>query len=60
REHRDQVPGKEKRVIYGALAGAVFQKHIIKSALQEGFFVITQSGDTMKIENPKNFKAKEF
>ncbi|MDR2438845.1 MAG: hypothetical protein LBE12_05690, partial [Planctomycetaceae bacterium] len=39
REHRDQVPGKEKRVIYGALAGAVFQKHIIKSALQEGFFV---------------------
>jgi hypothetical protein len=46
----------KKRVIYGALAGTVFQKHVIKTAWQEGFFVIMQNDNTMKIENLKNFR----
>jgi uncharacterized protein (DUF885 family) len=57
---QDQEPDKKNQVIYGALAGAVFPRHIIDAALSAGFFVIAQSGDTMKFKNSKDFKAKEF
>jgi hypothetical protein len=36
--------------VYGAIAGATFNEGVKKYALKKGFFVIEQSGDTMRIE----------
>jgi hypothetical protein len=36
--------------VYGAIAGAVFSENVKNYAIKKGFFVIEQSGDTMRIE----------
>jgi hypothetical protein len=54
-EHRE----KEKKVI-GALAGAVFADHIKKAVIENGLYAIVQSGDTIKIDVPQDFKPKLF
>ncbi|MDR0336791.1 MAG: hypothetical protein LBI18_06840 [Planctomycetaceae bacterium] len=54
-----QHRGKEKKVI-GALAGAVFADHIKKAVVENGLYAIIQSGDTIKIDVPKDFQPKLF
>ena len=52
--------GKPAKKILGAIAGAIFDEPVKEAALKAGFFVIGQSGDTMKIEIPKDFKPREW
>ena len=47
--------------VYGAVAGAVFSENVKKYAMKKGFFVIEQSGDTMRIETlGGTFAAKKW
>jgi hypothetical protein len=50
----------DKRKIYGALAGAIMPSNIKKAALKAGLYVITQSGDTVKIDVPEGFIPKAW
>jgi len=58
REHRNKI--NDKRKIQGAIAGAIFGSEEKIATLEAGFFVIEQSGDTMKIDVPKDFIPREF
>jgi hypothetical protein len=46
----------DKRSFYGAIAGAVFPESVKNLALKKGFYVIEQSGDTLRIEPPLQAK----
>jgi flagellar biosynthesis GTPase FlhF len=59
RKHFDQICQINKMLI-GAIAGAIFPDDVKKFTVETGFYVITQSGDTVKIEVPENFKPKIF
>jgi len=59
REYRESE-GKPEKPILGAIAGAVFDKAAKDAAHKAGFFVIVQTGDTMRIETPKDFKPREW
>jgi hypothetical protein len=48
-EHND------RRKLIGAVAGAIMSGRIKTFALDTGFYVIAQSGDTVKIEAPEGF-----
>ncbi|MCL2793153.1 MAG: hypothetical protein FWD87_08670, partial [Spirochaetaceae bacterium] len=48
------------RRIQGAIAGAIFGNVEKKKVLEAGFYVIEQSGDTMKIEVPEGFTPREW
>jgi hypothetical protein len=49
---------KDRRNIYGAVAAAVIPKNVHDFALKRGFYIITQSGDTVNLEDPKeNLRA---
>jgi hypothetical protein len=48
------------KILIGAIAGAIFPKEVKESALQAGFYVFVQSGDTMKLEILEGFKPREF
>jgi hypothetical protein len=50
----------DRRKIYGALAGAIMPDSIKKAALKEGLYVLTQTGDTVKIDVPEGFTPKAF
>ncbi|MDR3283869.1 MAG: hypothetical protein LBS97_01675 [Treponema sp.] len=55
--------GKEHgdtRKLLGAVAGGIARKDARDYAIQKGFFVIEQSGDTLKIDMPKGFKPKTW
>jgi len=58
REHYDRRDDRHR--LFGAMAGAVFNSMERKSALSAGFFVIVQSGDTMKMDIPEGFKPREW
>ena len=58
RNDRDNV--NDKRKIQGAIAGAIFGTDEKKAAIEAGFYVIEQSGDTMKIEVPEGFVPREW
>jgi hypothetical protein len=45
----------DKRKLLGAVAGAIMEERVKAYALKTGFYVIVQSGDTVKIEIPKGF-----
>ena len=45
----------DKRKIYGALAGAIMSDTVKTAALKAGMYVITQTGDTVKIDVPEDF-----
>ncbi|MDR2116456.1 MAG: hypothetical protein LBP87_08745, partial [Planctomycetaceae bacterium] len=60
RKYYEHDPTKNIKTLSGALAGAIFPKQVKESALKSGFFVITQKGDTVKIDIPKEFKPREF
>ncbi|MCL2557563.1 MAG: hypothetical protein FWE09_03710 [Treponema sp.] len=50
----------DSRKIFGAIAGAVFGRAERKAALGAGFFVLTQSGDTMRMDIPDGFEPKAW
>jgi tetrahydromethanopterin S-methyltransferase subunit F len=50
----------DNRRIMGAIAGAVFGTDQRLAALEAGFFVIVQSGDTMQMDIPEGFKPREW
>ena len=58
REHWDKH--NDSRKILGAIAGAIFPKDIKKAVLEAGLYVLEQSGDTMKIEVPKDSAVREW
>ena len=51
---------KDKRKYQGAIAGAIMSKEIRNFAHKTGLYVIEQSGDTVKISIPENFKPREW
>jgi len=50
----------DNRKIYGAIAGAVFGDAEKTETINAGFYVIEQSGDTMKITIPEGFSPREW
>ena len=58
REHRNKH--HDTRKIFGAVAGAVFGSAEKQAAVKAGFYVIVQSGDTVKIEIPDGFSPNEW
>jgi len=58
KEHR--VKKRDDRKIYGAIAGAVFGVAEKKAVIETGFYVIEQTGDTMKINIPEGFVPREW
>ncbi|MDR1025296.1 MAG: hypothetical protein LBL56_06165, partial [Treponema sp.] len=53
-EHQDN------RKLLGAVAGAIAADEAKAYAVKQGFFVLEQSGDTVKISIPKGFKPREW
>ena len=58
REHRDKL--NDRRKIRGAIAGAIFGHLEKDAAIAAGFYVLEQSGDTMKLEIPEGFTPREW
>ena len=58
REYHDRHG--DRRQILGAIAGAAFGENEKQAALDAGFFVIVQSGDTMKMDIPEGFRPKAW
>jgi hypothetical protein len=50
----------DKRKIRGAMAGAIVSREARRYALQAGFYVIVQTGDTVKIDIPKGFIPRDW
>ena len=50
----------DKRKLLGAVAGAVASKEVKAFAVRNGFFVLEQSGDTIRISVPEGFKPREW
>ncbi|MDR3170621.1 MAG: hypothetical protein LBU17_03215, partial [Treponema sp.] len=50
----------DKRKLLGAVAGGIVRKDARDYAIQSGFYVIEQSGDTLKIEMPQGFTPKAW
>jgi hypothetical protein len=44
----------------GAIAGAIMNEQVKRYAIKSGFYVIEQSGDTVKIDSPEGFKPREW
>jgi hypothetical protein len=55
RRHRDKLG--DKREVRGAIAWAIMSRSVREAALREGLYVIEQSGDTVRIEEPKNARG---
>jgi hypothetical protein len=53
-EHQD------KRKLLGAVAGAIASEEVKSFAIKNGFFVLEQSGDTVRINIPEGFKPREW
>jgi 5'-3' exonuclease len=70
RNHLERMPivrrwyckryGSAPRKFIGAVAGVTFTKNVKQFAIENGFYVLTQTGDTFKIGVPKDFKPKIF
>ena len=58
RNHRSYR--NDRRKIIGAIAGAVFGNVEKKATAEAGFYVLEQSGDTMKIDIPQGFIPREW
>jgi hypothetical protein len=58
RRYKDEIG--DKRKIYGALAGAIMPASVKTAALKAGLYVITQTGDTVKIDVPEGFTPKAW
>jgi hypothetical protein len=51
---------RDQRKIRGAVAGAIVTREVWQYALQAGFYVIVQTGDTVKIDIPKGFIPRDW
>jgi hypothetical protein len=51
---------EDKRKLLGAVAAAIVNTPVKNYALKKGFYVIEQSGDTLKIDVPENFKPRTW
>jgi hypothetical protein len=49
---------RDTRKLLGSVAGAIVRTDLRSYALEQGFYVIEQSGDTVKIEPPEGFEPK--
>ncbi|MFP3090468.1 hypothetical protein LQZ21_09100 [Treponema sp. TIM-1] len=49
---------RDTRKLLGAVAGAIVKTPVRNYALEKGFYVIQQSGDTVKIEAPEGFTPR--
>jgi len=58
RQHRNKH--RDTRKINGAIAGAIFGSKEKQAAIDAGFFVLEQSGDTVRIDIPKGFIPGEW
>ena len=58
RGHADKK--QDKRRYQGAIAGAIITKTVRDYILKKGFYVIEQTGDTVLINIPPGFKAREW
>ena len=50
----------DTRKFQGAIAGAIMNSKVREYAHKAGFYVIEQTGDTVKINIPKGFKPREW
>ncbi|MDR0598151.1 MAG: hypothetical protein LBG14_06565 [Treponema sp.] len=50
----------DKRKLLGAVAGAIASDNVKAFAIKSGFFVLEQSGDTIRISVPEGFKPREW
>jgi hypothetical protein len=50
----------DQRTFLGAVAGAIMPEEVRKHALKAGFYVIEQTGDTVSINIPPDFKPREW
>jgi hypothetical protein len=50
----------DTRKLLGAVAGAIASKEVKAFAVKSGFFVLEQSGDTITISVPEDFKPREW
>jgi hypothetical protein len=55
RKYKDEEG--DKRAIRGAIAGAIMSESVRRAALSAGLYVIEQSGDTVRIEEPLRLRA---
>jgi len=58
RQHRNKH--RDTRKIHGAIAGAIFGGKEKQAAIEAGFFVLEQSGDTVRIDIHKGFIPGEW
>jgi hypothetical protein len=58
---RDTMRGEKAKIkILGAIAGAIFEDSVKEAVRDAGFFVIEQSGDTMKIDMPEGWQPVAY
>ena len=50
----------DSRKWQGAIAGAIMSDSVRDYALRKGFYVIVQTGDSVRIDIPEGFKAREW
>jgi hypothetical protein len=50
----------DRRRLLGAVAGAIASEGAKTFAIRKGFFVLEQSGDTVRINVPRDFKPREW
>jgi len=50
----------DKRRYQGGIAGAIISDSVRRYIQKKGFYLIEQTGDTVKIDIPKGFKAREW
>jgi hypothetical protein len=50
----------DRRKLLGAVAGAIASEEVKVFAVKSGFFVLEQSGDTIRISVPEGFKPREW
>ena len=67
RDHIDRLkkfktffPEYADRKVIGAVAGIVIDEEADKFAYRQGFFVIAQSGEIVKILNDEKFRPKQW
>ena len=57
---RDADARNDKRMLQGAVAGAIMTSEVRKHIQKNGFYAIEQTGDTVKINTPEGFKARQW
>ena len=57
-ESKDFFPRFADYQIYGAVAGVVIDENVVRYAMNQGLFVIVQSGEVVKIANEPAFEPK--